>query len=133
MAKRPKQPAPELSPGAAALIAEVAKIGEMPIGPPPKSQPPAHVQEDYTDIIGGMSPEQFTEAVYDGVQEALGEADIWTVASVLDRSVGELLHILKETEGARAAQDAAIRFGDTILPYVRDDIAKIPYRKLKGP
>lgn len=83
--------------------------------PPAKRQPEPEVLAP--DPLGGMSIEAYHSAVLTGVQEALGEADIETVGAVLDESVAEYLAVVDHIEGRHASRSAALKFGQTIIPY----------------
>lgn len=100
--------------------------------PPTSPDPPPDEHADLMQATGGLSPEAFVEHVYSGVQEALGEADVLVVAHVLDRSVGELLDVAVEWQGAQFARDMALKFGATLLPYIETPEPKVvSYRDLR--
>lgn len=89
---------------------------------------------EMAEVMGGMTVDAYVQGVYEGVQDALGECDVYMVARVLDESVAELLAVLKDSEGHRAAQHAALGFAETILPYVKDpEPGKVAYRRLRKP
>ena len=92
-----------------------------------KSQPPAPKpidpvepeiirQEDVVDL-GGMTPEAFHRAVYDGVQEALGQADVRLAGAILDETLAEYLEVVDAHCGPAESKEAALNFGRTVLPY----------------
>lgn len=122
------EPTPE---GHASLVAEIA-AGQPPSpymgdngGPP--------LDDDMREILGGIDANEYAAAIYQGVQDALGEADIYMVGRVLDETVADYLHVMRETEGRRAAWEAAIKFADTILPYAKAPENLVPYKRLLKP
>lgn len=136
MAKRKAQPQPQPSaptvetivpPAQAELEAEI----DQQAGPVPVVQQ-AKLDEDIADILNGMRPEDYLSAVYQGIEDAIGEADIYTAAAAIDMTLAELLAIASNELGRAATRDIAIKYAETILPYTRP-VAQVPYKKLRGP
>jgi len=118
--------------GHASLVAEI----ERPVGVlTAPSEPAAPITGELADMLGGMSPADYTDAVYESLQDVLGEHDVYTVAHMLDRSVGEMLAVMADAEGPRAAQWAALGLAETIMPYVdpHTKTISVPYKRLRKP
>jgi hypothetical protein len=102
MAKKKSQPKPE----ATAVVATRDSPSQVEI----------IAAEDVVDL-GGMTPEAFHRAVYDGVQEALGQADVKLAGAILDETLAEYLEVVDAHCGPAESRDAAINFARTVLPY----------------
>lgn len=97
---------------------------KKPKDSPPTPQPePEIIPADEVVDLGGMSPQEFHRAVYDGVQEALGTADIRLAGAVLDETLGEYLQVVEHHCGVNEAREAAVNFGRTVLPYAIKGLA----------
>lgn len=131
MAKKKPQPQPadpSAPPAQAELVAEI----DMQTGPVRPVQQQAKIDEDIASILNGMRPEDYLSAVYQGIEDAIGEADIYTVAAAIDMTLAELLAISRNELGAAATRDMAIKFAETILPHTVP-VATVPYKRLRGP
>jgi hypothetical protein len=136
MARKPKppvftepvvitEPVPEAQ---ADLVQEIDRIEATPLGH--NGGPP--MDEDMAKFLGGMKPEDYLDAVYQGIEDAIGDADIYTVAAAIDMTLAELLAISKNELGAAATRDIAIKYAQTILPYTAP-LASVPYKRLRQP
>lgn len=133
MARKPKpsEPAVIIEPVPEAqtdLIQEIDRVEQIPLGH--NGGPP--LDDGLAKVLNGMNPEDYLDAVYQGIEDAIGEADIYTVAAALDMTVAEMLAIAKNELGAAATRDIAIKFAETILPYTAR-IASVPYKRLRQP
>ena len=116
------------------LEVEIDRIGALQPQPNAGHNGGPPMDAEMAEVMGGMSVEAYVQGVYEGVQDALGDSDIYMVARVLDESIAELLAVMRDAEGTRAAQNAAIGFAETILPYARGpEIGDVPYKRLRKP
>lgn len=101
--------------------------------PKPQSEPEVIPPQEVVDL-GGMSPEQFHQAVLSGVEEALGQAPIEMVGAVLDQSLEEYLNVVDQVLGPNESREAALRFGRTIIPYAMKGLPEPgqTYGQLRG-
>ena len=133
MARKPKAPETvvikEPEPAAQMeLEAEIDRVEQTPLGH--NGGPP--LDDDMAKILGGMRPEDYLDAVYQGIEDAIGDADIYTVAAAIDMTLAELLAVAKNELGAAATRDIAIKYAQTILPYTAP-LASVPYKRLRQP
>jgi hypothetical protein len=132
MAKKKPQPQPaEIREPVPEAVAEMVSEIDAQAGPRPVTQQ-ASIDEDIASILNGMRPEDYLSAVYQGIEDAIGEADIYTVAAAIDMTLAELLAISRNELGAAATRDMAIKFAETILPHTKP-VATVAYKRLRGP
>lgn len=125
------EPTPE---GQGLLAMEIDRLDAMQPQPYAGHNGGPPMDPEMAEVMGGMTVDAYVQGVYEGVQDALGDSDIYMVARVLDESIAELLAVLKEAEGHRAAQHAALGFAETILPYVKEpELTAMPYKRLRKP
>ena len=110
------------------LIQEIDRVEQTPLGH--NGGPP--LDDGMAMILGGMKPEDYLDAVYQGIEDAIGDADIYTVAAAIDMTLAELLAVAKNELGAAATRDIAIKYAQTILPYTAP-LASVPYKRLRQP
>ncbi|MBA2708016.1 MAG: hypothetical protein H0U59_09455 [Gemmatimonadaceae bacterium] len=113
-------------------VAEMAAEIDAHFAAPQPVTQQASLDEDMQAILGGMRPEDYLSAVYQGIEDAIGDADIYTVAAALDMTVAEMLAIARNELGQAASRDIAIKFAETILPYTVP-LATTPYKRLRQP
>lgn len=106
---------------------------KSPPAPKPQPEPEILTPQEVVDL-GGMSPEQFHQAVLSGVEEALGQAPIEMVGAVLDQSLEEYLNVVDQVLGPNESREAALRFGRTIIPYATKGLMEPgqTYGQLRG-
>jgi hypothetical protein len=106
---------------------------KSPPAPKPQPEPEVIPPQEVVDL-GGMSPEQFHQAVLTGVEEALGQAPIEMVGAVLDQSLEEYLNVVDQVLGPNESREAALRFGRTIIPYCMRGVTEAgqTYGQLRG-
>ena len=111
----------------------MAKKKSQPPAPKPEPEPEVLSPQEVVDL-GGMSPEQFHQAVISGVEEALGQAPIEMVGAVLDQQLEEYLTVVDQVLGPNESREAALRFGRTIIPYATRGLTdgRQTYGQLRG-
>lgn len=80
----------------------------------------------------GFDPEEYVQGVYNGIQDAMGEADLYSVACALDMSLDTLLQVVSHVEGPVRAREFAQRYLQTALPYASYQLGtKTTYAQLR--
>lgn len=82
--------------------------------------------------LQGFCPEEYVQGVYNGIQDAMGEADLYSVACALDMSLDTLLQVVSHVEGPVRAREFAQRYLQTALPYASYQLGtKTTYAQLR--
>jgi hypothetical protein len=79
-----------------------------------------------------FDPEEYVQGVYNGIQDAMGEADLYSVACALDMSLDTLLQVVSHVEGPIRAREFAQKYLQTALPYASYQLGtKTTYAQLR--
>jgi hypothetical protein len=79
-----------------------------------------------------FDPEEYVQGVYAGIQDAMGEADLYSVACALDMSLDTLLQVVSHVEGPVRAREFAQKYLQTALPYASYQLGtKTTYAQLR--
>jgi hypothetical protein len=79
-----------------------------------------------------FDPEEYVQGVYNGIQDAMGEADLYSVACALDMSLDTLLQVVSHVEGPVRAREFAQKYLQTALPYASYQLGtKTTYAQLR--
>lgn len=85
----------------------------------------------------GFSVEEYTQAVLNGISDAMGEVDLRTAGCALDMALAEFLNVTMHAEGQRVAAEFGRQFAETVLPFASLQLnGTMKYGellKLKGP
>lgn len=76
------------------------------------------VAVDPPAVVAVEDAQAYTDAVYAGIQDAMGAVDIDTAGEALDRSLGEYLAVVDHVRGNAGSHEAAVLFARTLVPYV---------------
>lgn len=107
-------------------------------GTPERFQPVLSRQQDSQGDAGGsvflgdFSVEEYTQAVVNGIHDAMGEVDLLTAGCALDQAMGEFLTIAQHAAGPKVAQEFGVRFCQTALPFAQLQLYTVKYKELAG-
>jgi hypothetical protein len=83
-----------------------------------KRSAPAVVAVEPAAIVDVMDGQAYADAVYAGIQDAMGAVDIDTAGEALDRSLGEYLAVVDHVRGSAGSRETAVLFARTLVPYI---------------
>jgi hypothetical protein len=81
--------------------------------------------------LSGFDIEEYVAGVVNGIHEAMGEADLLTAGCAFDQALGEFLNVAYHAEGAKTAQQMAVRFCETALPFAQLQPEPLTYSQMK--
>jgi hypothetical protein len=111
-----ERPLPVVTAYDAAIAAKECQVGEV------------FTPTDLTTF----DPEEYVQGVYNGIQDAMGEADLYSVACALDMSLDTLLQVVSHVEGPVRAREFAQKYLQTALPYASYQLGtKTTYAQLR--